>query len=199
MYRKGIIMKKLFLLILFSTLLFARVTNPLHGTVSDPSSTANDIINDVIGNKTDSHFGGSNADNSIYSYLKSLDEDRHAVSIVTPSLSAGVTVTSAGGAWTLGAAVTMLPADATTSDFDLHWINVENTSEEGTYEIHLFDDGVLITPIRVIVTGTPDDRVSVPRGIKTPKCNAGSVITAKVAHSAGGSETIDISLVFHFY
>ena len=96
-------------------------------------SADNNYIQDVVGNKTDTHDG-----NSMYAVTETLLEHVHSPSKVYPTLANGVTVTTGAGAWGLGSFVEIVPASTITSDFDIHHISLEALSASGAYELVLY-------------------------------------------------------------
>lgn len=127
-------------------------------------------------------------------------EHIHSVAKVYPTLAAGVTVTTAAGAWTLGNYAQIVPASTIASRFDIHWINVEAASNDDTYELVLYAATTEIGRVRFTVSLTAGGRVLLPpMFFQCPIVAANSQIQAKLACSAGGAETVDISIHYHTY
>ncbi len=104
-----------------STSIYSVIPFPgfIHG-VPSVDSAANVLMRDVIGNKDDTHNGSSLA-----AIAHTLNEDAHNPSKVYPMMKVGVTVTSAGTAYTLGAAAIIV---GTTQNLD----NAATSNPSGT-------------------------------------------------------------------
>jgi hypothetical protein len=128
-----------------------------------------------------------------------IEEHVHNESAVYPTLAAGVTVTGHADAWTLGAYAEIVPASTITGVFDIHFINVEDASADDIYELVLYEVTTEIARVRFVVDtsvfggGLP----SIP--IITPIIAANAQIQAKLATSAGGSDTAVVSVHYHTY
>lgn len=153
----------------------------------------NDFIHQVIGNKEDGHDG-----NSIMSVLHTLEEHVHKPSKVYPTGAGGVTVTAAAGAWTLGAAATIIPASTVTSTYDVHYILLESASGDDTFELVLYDDGTECGRIRLTTVDVANARVFTAFPIQTSLLEPNSALTAKVMCSAGSLNVV-VSVFYHTY
>jgi hypothetical protein len=156
-------------------------------------SAANIETRDVIGNKSDTHSG-----DSLVALAHTNEEHNHAVSKVYPTLAAGVTVTAAAGAWTLGTLVEIIPASTVTEDFDIHSVDVEDISANGIYELVLYYGAgdTEAGRIRIVQGSVTSAVLNTP--IQTPIIPANSRVRAAVA-SAAGSQSVTISLRYHTY
>ena len=124
----------------------------------------------------------------------------HGSSCVYPTLAVGTTVTGHATAWTLGAAFQeVIPASTIGSPFDIHHIDVEGISADGTYELVLYAVETEIGRVRASFSGIANSiaLASVPFQCKIQ--DADTQIQAKVASSSGGEDTITISLHYHTY
>ncbi|KKM65417.1 hypothetical protein LCGC14_1491540, partial [marine sediment metagenome] len=119
-------------------------------------STANTSIEQVVGNKNDTHNG-----TSIKAMLHKLDEHAHKSSKVWPTLANGVVVT-AGAAWVLGAFAEIAAVNDIAVDFDIHHISVEALSANEVYEIVLYAATVEIARVRVTKNANLDGTMNVP-------------------------------------
>jgi len=153
-------------------------------------STANTSIEQVVGNKNDTHNG-----TSIKAMLHKLDEHAHKSSKVWPTLANGVVVT-AGAAWVLGAFAEIAAVNDIAVDFDIHHISVEALSANEVYEIVLYAATVEIARVRVTKNANLDGTMNVP--VQCPIQPANTQIQAKLA-TEGGSDTATISLFYHEY
>ena len=102
--------------------------------------------------------------------------------------SAFVAETFAGGAQ----AIDVIP-----SDFDVHFLSIENLSANGVYEIVLHAAGTEIGRVRCTKNAAQDGTVNVP--IQTPIIAAYSAITAKVSTDNAAGDTVTISMFYHTY
>ena len=153
----------------------------------------NATMRDVIGNKTDTHDG-----DSIRAMSHRLDEHAHKESMVYPTLADGVTVTATVNDWTdLGAFVEVVPINTITSDFDIHFVNVESVSANGIYELVLYAEEVEIARARFGKTTNQDGPTQVM--IQTPIIHANTQIQAKLASDDMVADTATISLELHKY
>jgi hypothetical protein len=119
------------------------------------------------------------------------------ISRVYPTLASGVTVTSAAGAWTLGAFAEIIPASTITNDFMVHRISVEDISANDVFEITLYcgASDTVCGSVRLTKTAVMDSVLNIP--IQTGDIPANSRIRAKVACAGGGAKTVDISVYYH--
>lgn len=132
--------------------------------------------------------------------LHRLYEHGHSAAKVYPTLAAGVTVTGAAGAWTLGAYAEIVPVNTITTQFDIHWIVIEDASTDDTYELVLYAATTEIGRVRFAVTLTAGGRVILPPiFFQCAVVAANSQIQAKLASLGGGGETVTISIHYHTY
>jgi hypothetical protein len=126
-----------------------------------------------------------------------IEEHGHAVARMYPELADGVTVTGAAGAWTLGAAAEIVAANGITEDFDIHYVYVSGISGNDQYQLNLYDDGVLVAEVGFTKSATADPVRQI--NCMTPMIQQNSAITAKLASSAGGSDTCVVKIGYHTY
>lgn len=127
-----------------------------------------------------------------------LEEHAHGQSKVYPTLSPGVDVLS-GIAWTLGNFVEIIPADTITKAFDIHWLVIETTTDDETYEMVFYAGEVEIARVRFATEAAGGNRLQtspIPTLMKIQPPN--TQIQAKMA-SSGAAETATISLIYHEY
>lgn len=136
---------------------------------------------------------------TIFDKIDVLEEHIHATGRVYPTLADGVVVTGAGGAWVLGDFVEIIPVNTITTDFDIHFINIEGASAAGTYEIFLYAETIFIGHRRVSFVDIANSQTLPSISIQTRIIVKNSQIQAKIANAAGGGETITISLAYHPY
>jgi hypothetical protein len=159
------------------------------------NAVTNANIRDVIGNKTDDEAG-----TSVYSILYTLLAHCHSVQLCMPTLAGGVTVTAAGGAWTLGNFVVIIATNAVTDPFDIHQIHVGTFSASDIYQLELYSGAngaeVLIAQVRFSRTSNTNPGSILP--VITPILPANTQVKAKLA-SAGGGANVNFSVMYHKY
>lgn len=163
-------------------------------TIPVPSqdSADNDYIQDVVGNKTDTHDG-----DSIVGCLVRIDDHVHSESKVHPTLAGGITVTG-GASWTLGAFAEIVAASGIGSDFDIHFINIEDATADDIYELVLYAVEVEIGRVRFVVDTSVFGGGLPALPFQTPIIPADTQIQAKVT-SSSGSDNVTISIHYHTY
>lgn len=171
-------------------------TNVARGLVPTQNSANNVSIRDVIGNKTDTHDG-----DSIYAFVETALDHVHNQARVYPTQAAGVTVAAAGAAWTLTNNFTnqVVPASTITSDFDIHYISIENLSANAVYELVLYNmtDGIEIGRCRFTKNAAQDGTMNVP--MQTPIQDGNDKIGARLASSTAVEDTVTFSIFYHIY
>ncbi len=157
-------------------------------------SANNNLTSEVIGNKNDTHDG-----DSIRAVLHTLDEHTHKASNVYPTLASGATVTGGAGAWGLGNFAEVIPAGSITSDFDIHYVDIETVSTSDTYEIVLYAATTEIARARISFLDVANSMTLPSIPIQCAIQPANTQIQAKVASKTGGNDTIQFSLHYHTY
>lgn len=119
-----------------------------------------------------------------------------------PSQANGITISSGNNSWQTGSYTEIIPINTITSDFRIHKIYIESTSDGGVWQIDLYkgSDGneELIGSVRQSYEGTKGIMVVYNEiYIKTKYLDANERVSCKVSHSIG-SETITISLGYHY-
>ena len=163
--------------------------------VPTKDSADNATMSDVIGNKTDGHNG-----DSIRGLLALLEEHFHSEQKVYPELANAVTLTSAGGAWNLGAIVEIIPINTITSDFDIHYIQFSEPTAKDDYEIKLYSGAisseVLISSVKTYKEANQSG--TAPSPVTTAVQPANTRISAAIATGTGG-DSIDVAVFYHEY
>lgn len=151
-----------------------------------------------IGNKTDGHSVDTLGGRS-----KQILEHIHNPSKVYPTLGAGATINTDVAAWTLGAFVEIVPLNTITSDFDIHYVSIEDISANGVYELVLYSDAdgvgggeVEVGRVRFVQSGVQSATLNTP--MLTPLIDANAQIKAKLASDSGG-DNATISIFYHTY
>lgn len=164
--------------------------------VSGANSTGNATIKDVIGNKTDTYAG-----DSLYSYIDMFYNHFHAAQFVYPKKADAVLVAGGSTAWGLGNFVEIVPANAITNQYDVHWVSYSEASVTDEYyfefykgstgqEVLIFED---CTVRDTAVSGSEDSRV---QHIPLP---ANTRLSVKMASKSGGGDSIRIKIKGHSY
>lgn len=154
------------------------------------NSAANSSVEQVVGNKSDTHVG-----DSAMAILHILNEHAHVHSEVYPTLANGEDVVS-GAAWVLGVFKEIVPVNTINEVFDIHYISIEELSANDVYELVLYAATVEIGRVRFIKNAVQDGTVNVPFQCDMQPAN--TQIQAKLATSSGG-DTARISLFLHRY
>ena len=155
-----------------------------------PDSTENLNICDVIGNKDDTIAG-----HSLVSILRRVESRLNNPSKVYPTLANGVIIAGGAGAWALGAAVEVVPAAIIENDFLIYLVKVEAVSATDTYEVVLYSGAAADVEIgRFRTTRNVDFPEAGDVFFSTEIIEANTKISAKVASSGGGADTVTISL-----
>lgn len=113
-----------------------------------------------------------------------------------PTLSNGVLLTTNESSWTPSDYIEVVPVNTITSDYRLHDIIIEGTSNGGCYQLDFYKgtvgNEVHIGSVRI--SGISE--IKGDKSIRTKCIEANSRISCKVSHSSG-AETITISLEYH--
>jgi predicted transcriptional regulator len=119
-----------------------------------------------------------------------------------PYLADGVLLTGGAGAWQLSSNfIEIIPQNAITEPFDIHHINIGETSASDTYQIVLYSgtagNEVFLATTRVRKESAQSATLSMI--MCTPIVSANTRISAKIASSTGGADTLRCSLQYHTY
>lgn len=165
--------------------------------VAPADGTGNANIADVIGNRTDMH-----STSTLAGLVNLLTEHVHEAAKVIPTGTVGLTITcDTNSAWDLGAFGILAATNAITSDFDIHYINVENMTANATYEIVIYAGAnaseVEIGRLRTVRTDKKDTAIGSP--FMCPLQDANTQIKAKVMSSTGAADQVTLSMEYHTY
>ncbi len=160
--------------------------------VVNPDSPNNVTVRDVLGNKEDSSEG-----NSLYAHGQIIDDHFHAIQRVYPELANSIQVAGGVGVWELGALTTLMPANTVVDHrFDIHWIVICAVSANDEYELILYANTTQIG--RVGFTRTDKKDVTDGAPFQCPILDSEVRIRARLA-SAGGGDTANFKLLYHYY
>jgi len=180
------------------------------------ADSANNIhMSDVVGNKSDTSSGsslmalqkellelvGDVTDapfiESIFGNLNALYKHIHSPASVYPTLADGIAVAGGAGAWQLGSVVELIPANAITVPFDIHFLNVESASATDIYEIVLYNESGEIGRVRTTKQTNQSGANNVP--IQIPPQPQNQQIRVAIATKTGGGDTMSLSVFYHTY
>jgi hypothetical protein len=137
--------------------------------------------------------------NEIVHLSRHIDEHFHSVQMVRPTGAAGITVTSAGGAWTLGNfSNDIIVAGDVNLPVDVHWVVISNESANAEYELVFYYGATDIECARVAFSRSNPTLRSTELHVQTPILPAGSRVRAKLMDSAGGS-ACGVKVLLHTY
>jgi hypothetical protein len=159
------------------------------------NSSDNDLIRDVVGNKTDSYPTGD----SLYALADVLVEHIHARQYVYPSAADPVTIQAINGAgtWSNGAWVQVVPAGIITDDFAIHHVDVSSMSANEDFEIDLANGTTVIGTISITRGGVQSQSIS--KDISCELQPANSQIQARLRSGADNGETCGIKIWYHVH
>ena len=131
--------------------------------------------------------------------LHELEHHMHSVQQVAPSGAVPITVTSAGGAWTLGAfSNDIIAAAAITFRYDVHFIVISTPSANASYELVLYYGAGDTECARIKFTRDGPFITSITVPVVTPLIPEGSRLRAKGMDSVGGKNVL-VAVFFHEY
>ena len=138
---------------------------------------------------------------TILGYAKGNYQHTHEQAFCYPTLADASTFTSTDQKWVLGGFAELIPANAITSAFDIHYLNVEAASDNTTYEIVLYS-GLLGAEIEIGRVRTVKQSVAagfngVP--IQIPPQPENTRISVKIATPEVKFCTLNFSVFYHRY
>lgn len=137
----------------------------------------------------------------IESKVTTLEHHIHDGARCYPTLASGKVVTGSASSWGLGAFVEIVPVNTITDAFDIHYIVFEAVSATDVYELVLYSGlagaEVEIGRVRTARESATSGAADVPFMCYVQAPN--TRISAKVASSSGGSDTVTISIFYHTY
>ncbi len=130
--------------------------------------------------------------------VRVMEEHAHSTAKVYPTLAGGVAVLS-GAIWTLGNFVEIVPINTIALDFDIHWLTVENVTDDEIYELVLYAATTEIARVRFgVQPGIANVVTAAPVPVMMAIQLKNTQIQAKLA-SSGDAETATISIGYHNY
>ena len=156
-----------------------------------------------IGDLTDSvGIPYSFGDNSIMAHLNTSYYHVHGASFLYPDKAVPVTLTSAAASWAETGAITeVIPANAITKAFDLHWCSISDISAtlDGVIDIFAGESGseVKIGTVDVVRTSTFSRENPVP--VQIPQQSANTRISCRFTDNTTSSRTVRVKFYGHVY
>ncbi len=159
--------------------------------VAPPSSTGNETINQLIGNRDDNRNS-----ETIYAALHDIWKGKHHGQKLYPNLAAAVTVTTHVDDWTLGNFAEIVPANTIAEEFHIHHLHISAPDANADYILVLYNGTTELMRVSFSVT----DKKSAIGGLDVvvPYCSANSQIQAKLANSRNGNaDSVDVRLWYY--
>lgn len=172
----------------------------------DVNSTDNDTISDVVGNREDKSFSnvlGSGSAPSVIGHLRAGYFHIHSKAQVYPRLADAVSINNeatgvAAGDWTEGDKQVIVPENAITSAFDIHWVKIFTVSDNTEYVLSLYNGETLIGEVGFARSAPFSAQSDEP--IQIPPQPANSEITATLAAKSGAAtRTVTMKVYYHTY
>lgn len=168
---------------------------------NDKSSQLLAIINNV-GDQNDYVSVPYDGAETVLAYLKTGYFHVHGASFVYPDKAVPVTLTSATASWdTTGAITEVIPANAITKAFDLHWCSLSAISAEldGIIDIYAGAIGaeVKIASVDVVRTSNFSREGNMP--VQIPQQPANTRISCKFTDSTASQRTVRVKFYGHVY
>jgi hypothetical protein len=165
--------------------------------VPSVNSALNDYMQHVIGNKLDDESG-----NSLYSKNYLEETHIHNNIFLFPELADCIELTKASGIWAdFPTPTEIIPANAVTAPFDLHFMNISEISADGQYVIALYK-GAPGSEERIGIFGAARTAVLSQEGsrnIITPVIPANTRISAALSSENSAQNTLCLKLEGHPY
>ena len=156
-----------------------------------------DRIQLAVGDATDGF-----AVDTVSGRLEQARQHVHNTARVYPTMAAGVPIEAGDtvGGWDLGAVTQIIPATTIDAPYDLHWVNIENMTHNGIYELVLYagDPDVEIARVRFARTDNFTKREAL--FVESAVIAADARVRGAVACSdAGAGRIVTVSLGYHRY
>jgi len=143
--------------------------------------------------------GDRHGDDTIMGRTHYLVEHFVGDDLVWPSMQLGVLITSSAVAWTLGGFAVFVAVNAIAADFEFHWLNIEDASANGTYELVFYSGAdaseVEIGRKRFVRETNKSSRAGLD--LRTPLLLANTQIKLKLATNNAVADTARISVDYH--
>jgi hypothetical protein len=157
---------------------------------------------DNIGLKTDYVGVPYDNDDTVMAYLKTGYLHVHGASFIYPKYVKPIQLTSNAAVWnTTGTIVEVIPANAITKDFDLHWCSISEISADLFGIIDIYSGGagaeVLIGSVDVSRTTSQSRENAAP--VQIPQQPANTRISCKFSDSTSSARTVRVKFYGHVY
>lgn len=167
-------------------------------TVPSQNTSDNNLMSDVVGNKTDDENG-----TSLYSKSYLVEKHLHGTGMIYPSLANGVTLTAVNDAsnWSLGALTEIVPVNTITTPYDLHQVFIESASTDTNYQINFYYGASDTYATAYYCTRDSVGALTFITNALTicPIIPANSRLRARVATPNNNGETITLKVFYHPY
>lgn len=140
--------------------------------------------------------------NTVMAYLQTGYYHVHGASFLYPKYASPVQLTSATASWaTTGNITEIIPANAITKNFDLHWASLAEISADlyGVIDIFAGDAGSEVLIGSVDVNRTINFSREGVAPVQIPQQPANTRISARFSDSTTSSRTVRIKLYGHVY
>jgi hypothetical protein len=139
---------------------------------------------------------------TIMGYLRTGYFHVHGASFIYPDKAAPVELTSAAGAWAItGNKIEVIPANAITKNFDLHWASISTISAELDGVIDIFagpaPSEVQIGAVDVSRTTNFSREGAMP--VQIPQQPANTRISCRFSDSTAQARTVRVKFYGHVY
>lgn len=141
-------------------------------------------------------------ENSIYALLTTGYYHVHGASFVYPDKADPVTLTSAAASWAeTGSIIEVIPANAITKAFDLHWCSVNEISATlyGIVDIFAGDVGSEVKIAAIDVSRTTNQAREDNMPVQIPQQPANTRISCRFTDSTTSSRTVRVKFYGHVY
>lgn len=158
-----------------------------------------DVVNGKIGEDTD-EFNGTTTlkgfNNTLYKHI-------HNPSYLYPSNGTNISVTTSATTSQFGAMVEVIPANAITEAFDIHWANIADMTAVGTYNVELWEIDGSLAPVKYlgVFSATRNDNFSKvgESTVQIPPVAPNTRIGARALKGTSGTGTISFNIHYHDY
>jgi len=164
---------------------------------------SNNLTKYQIGAKSDFvHLPYIFGDNSIYAHLNTAYYHIHGAAFIYPDKAVPVQLTSSAAAWSqTGTIAQVIPANAITKAFDLHWASISDISADcyGVVDIFAGASGSEVKIGSVDCTRTSNFSQEGQKPVQVPQQPANTRISCRFSDSTTSAKTCRIKFYGHVY
>jgi hypothetical protein len=160
-----------------------------------------EFLQEMVGNREDKSFSNGTNHPSVLGALKANYYHVHDKAKVYPTLADSINIVSDAAAWTLGAITEVVPANAITKWFDIHWIIVHQISGNDEYELVVYKGAALAEEEigRIAFGRISNFDASNNFPIQIPPQAANTRISMALASKGTVARNIDVKIYYHTY